>query len=66
MPKEQYIVIQASFLSVHAIVASTALFMKESIPELQKEVKDVKDSLVAQWIPDDTTIVSTMHHTPGI
>src|SRR5580693_9119894 len=65
-PKEQSVVIQASFLSLHTTVASMARFLKESIPELQREVKDVKSSVVAQWTPDDATVVSTGHHLPRI
>lgn len=41
-----------------AVVSSTAAFGKESITQLGKDIKEIKGMVMANWEPDDATIVS--------
>ena len=39
-------------------ISSTEAFSKESVAEIRKEMKEIKSAVVAQWEPDDSTVVS--------
>jgi hypothetical protein len=45
-------------MTTFAVVSSSATFGKESIARLEKDMREIKGMLVAQWEPDEATAVS--------
>lgn len=58
---EQAVVLEAYNMSTSEAVLSAASFGKDAITQLLKEIKDIKGMVVAQWTPDEATVVSSIN-----
>lgn len=48
-------------MTVSAAGHSNSAFGKESITQLAKDIKEIKGLMMAQWEPDEATVVCTRH-----
>jgi hypothetical protein len=46
-------------MSICGAVSAAAAFGKDTTIQLLKEIKEIKGMVVAQWVPDEGTVVST-------
>ena len=60
-PTEQNVILEAGLMTVSAAGHSNSAFGKESIVQLTKDIKEIKGLVIAQWEPDEATVVCAYH-----
>ena len=51
-------ILKASLMATFTAISSSAALGKESVTRSEKEMKEIKGMLVAQWEPSEATTVS--------